>query len=202
MPKIYDPERGGPVRPFEYPEYEPDPHAVYSLTLREIVTDGFDVFGDPDWETAGWPIDESDPDGWLNQTRTRVERKLVRHFWNAEIEPRVPAVWRYNLTTTAQLVVPKYRVMYESWSGMNPLAATDTYQKNRRVFSEFPAAQINKEVSDYASSADDYESERVELGDVQEKMAAMRSYNDIDAQLVLEFERNFSQLLTMTIGGM
>lgn len=202
MGRIYDESMGKPVEPFAYPDYFSDPHAVYSLTLREIVEDGYDVFGGPGWEDVEWPSDD-DPSSWLSQTKTRVENKLVRYYWNAEITPRVPARWRYELTTRALLVVPKYKTLYESYAGgINPFADEDRYGKNRRVFSDFPATQLNQETNDYASSADDYQYEDVRLGDAMEKMREITSYNDIDAQLVREFETCFSQLMTMTIGGM
>lgn len=200
--KIYDESKGGAVSPFVFPEYESDPHAVYSLTLREIVEDGYDVFGDPDWQRVAWPSD-ADPQSWLSQTRVRVQDKILRYYWNAEIEPRVPARWRFELTTRALMVVPKYATVYEAVAeGLSPLADSDRYGKNRRVFSDFPATQLDQETGDYASSADDYQYEDVQIGDVMSKMRQLRGYNDVDMQLVREFETCFSQLLTVTIGGM
>lgn len=197
------PNGTSPYVPFEYPEPTPDYHAVYSIQVCELVNDGFDVFGDEGWEEIDWPTDDSDPTSWLGRTRDRLQDKLLRKYWFAEIDPRVPGIWRYDLTTRMQLVMPKYKRVYEVIAGgLNPMAAKDTYTKNRRVFSDYPAAQLDNTTHDYASTADDYEAEIVELGDVTEKMAALRTYNDVDAAVLAELECCFLQVLTMTMGGM
>lgn len=191
-----------PFVPFVMPEPVPDYHAAYSIQVCELVNDGFDVFGDEGWNEIDWPSD-ADPTSWLSRTRDRLQAKLLRKYWFAEIDPRVPGIWRYDLTTRMQLVMPKYRQVYESIaSGLNPLAASDTYQKNRRVYSDYPAAQLDNETRDYASTADDYEGERVELGDVIERMGRLRTYNDVDTAVLAELECCFCQILTFTTGGM
>lgn len=196
------PDGSVPFQPFDYPEPEPDYHAVYSIQVCELVNDGFDVFGDEGWEQVDWPVDDA-PESWLSQTRARLEAKLLRKYWFSEIDPRVPGIWRYDLTTRMQLVMPKYKRVYEAIAGgLNPMAERDTYTKNRRVFSDYPAAQLDNETHDYASTADDYEAEVVELGNVVEKMAALRTYNDVDAAVLKELECCFLQVLTMTMGGM
>lgn len=190
------------MQAFEYPDMISDYHAAYSLTVRELVESGYDIFGDPSWADIDWPSDD-DASSWLSKTKSRVETKLTRYFWNAEITPRVPARWRYELTTRALLVVPKYKQVYAAFAeGASPLTAEDKYGKNRRVFSDFPATQLDQQTHDYASSADDYQYEDVTLGDIMDKMGQLSSYNDIDAQLVREFEPCFSQMLSYTLGGM
>ena len=201
--RIYDESKGGPVQPFVMPDAQPDYHSAYSLTVRELIGDGYDIFGDEGWADAGWPTDGTDDANWVNTTRARIERKFIRKFYFAEIDPRVPAQWRYNVTTTAQLVVPKYAKVYQEYAdGVMPWVNLDTYGKNRAVHSEYPAAQLDAHVNDYASTADDFQSENVTVGDFMDKMSRMRSYNDIDAELLSEFERNFSQVLSFTLGGM
>lgn len=196
------PNGTSPYMPFQYPEPTPDYHATYSIQVCELVNDGFDVFGDEGWDEIDWPSDD-DPTSWLSRTRDRLQTKLLRKFWYAEIDPRVPGIWRYDLTTRMQLVMPKYRQVYESIAGgLNPLAERDTYTKNRRVYSDYPAAQLDNATRDYASTADDFESETVELGDVTSKMRALKTYNDVDAAVLDELECCFCQILTMTLGGM
>lgn len=196
------PDGSVPFSPFEMPDPTPDYHAVYSIQVCELVNAGFDVFGDAGWESVAWPSD-SDPESWLSRTRSRLEEKLLRRYWYAEIDPRVPGIWRYDLTTKMQLVMPKYAQVYEAMAqGLSPLATSDEYEKNRRVYSDYPAAQLDNETRDYASTADDYESERVTLGNVIERMKALRTYNDVDAAVLDELECCFCQMLTATIGGM
>lgn len=188
--------------PFEGCDARPDYHAVYSVQVCELVNDGFDVFGDEGWEQIDWPSDEN-PESWLSQTRSRLEGKLLRKFWFAEIDPRVPGIWRYDLTTKMQLIMPKYREVYKAVAdGLSPLADSDVYEKNRRVYSDYPAAQLDNNTRDYASTADDYESERVELGDVIEKMSRLSTYNDVDAAVLEELECCFCQIMTMSMSGM
>lgn len=196
------PDGSQPFVPFVMPEPEPDYHAVYSVQVCELVNDGFDVFGDEGWDEVDWPSDD-DQESWLSKTRERLEGKLLRKFWFAEIDPRVPGIWRYDLTTKMQLVMPKYKQVYVAIAnGLTPLAERDTYEKNRRVYSDYPAAQLDNQTRDYASTADDYESERVELGNVVEQMEGLRTYNDVDAAVLNELECCFCQVLTATIGGM
>lgn len=191
-----------PFVPFEYPDPTPEYHAVYSVQVCQLVAEGFDVFGDPGWEDIEWPSD-ADPESRLSKTRERIEGKLLRKFWFAEIDPRVPYVWRYDLTTKMQLIMPKYALVYEAVAqGVNPLSERDTYGKNRTVFSDYPAAQLDNDTRDYASSASDHESELVEIGDVTDKLRALKSYDDVDAALLSELECCFLQVMTMTIGGM
>ena len=188
--------------PFEGCDARPDYHAVYSVQLCELVNDGFEVFGDPDWDEIAWPSDD-DPESYLSKTRERLESKLLRKFWFAEIDPRVPGIWRYDLTTKMQLIMPKYREVYEAVAeGLSPLADSDVYEKNRRVYSDYPAAQLDNATRDYASTADDYESERVEIGDVIDKMSRLNTYNDVDAAVLEELECCFCQILTMSMSGM
>lgn len=188
--------------PFEGCDARPDYHAVYSVQVCELVNDGFEVFGDPGWNEVAWPSDD-DPESYLSKTRERLESKLLRKFWFAEIDPRVPGIWRYDLTTKMQLIMPKYREVYEAVAdGLSPLADSDVYEKNRRVYSDYPAAQLDNNTRDYASTADDYESERVELGDVIEKMSRLSTYNDVDAAVLEELECCFCQIMTMSMSGM
>lgn len=183
-----------PVDPFEFPEPTPDYHAIYSIQVCELVNAGFDVFGDTGYADVAWPTDED---------RERVEGKLLRKFWFREIDPRVPGIWRYNLTTRLQLLVPKYAPVWTALKdGYNPLAAEDEYEKNRRVYSDFPATALDKETSDYASTSDDFERERVRLANVQDQLRGLTTYNDVDASLLEELEPCFCQLLSVTIAGM
>lgn len=188
--------------PFEGCDALPDYHAIYSVQLCELVNDGFEIFGDPGWDVIAWPSDD-DPESYLSETRERLESKLLRKFWFAEIDPRVPGIWRYDLTTKMQLIMPKYGEVYRAIAdGLSPLAESDTYEKNRRVYSDYPAAQLDNATRDYASTADDYESERVELGDVIDKMSRLSTYNDVDAAVLEELECCFCQIMTVSMNGM
>ena len=188
--------------PFEGCDARPDYHAVYSVQVCELVNDGFEVFGDPGWDEIAWPSD-SDPKSYLSKTRERLESKLLRKFWFAEIDPRVPGIWRYDLTTKMQLIMPKYREVYEAVAdGLSPLTDSDAYEKNRRVYSDYPAAQLDNNTRDYASTADDYESERIEIGDVMDKMSRLSTYNDVDAAVLEELECCFCQIMTVSMSGM
>lgn len=189
-------------KPFEGCDAHPDYHAVYSVQLCELVNDGFEVFGDPGWNEIAWPADD-DSESYLSKTRDRLESKLLRKFWFAEIDPRVPGIWRYDLTTKMQLIMPKYREVYEAVAGgLSPLTDSDAYEKNRRVYSDYPAAQLDNTTRDYASTADDYESERIEIGDVMDKMSRLSTYNDVDAAVLDELECCFCQIMTMSMNGM
>ena len=190
------------VNEFIYPEEEPDYHSQYSLTVREIVESGFDPFGDDDFSKITWPSDDN-PNSYLSQTESRIKLKFLRRFWFAEIEPRVPNIWRFNVTTKMLMIVPKYTPLWKIFSkNPDPFITEDKYGKRRNVFSDFPSVQLNQNENDYASNAEDNQYEDITSGDLMEKMEQLKSYNDVDVAFLDELEPCFNQILSQTIGGM
>lgn len=181
--------------PFEPCESVPDYHAVYSIQLCELVNGGFDVFGHPRWDTLDW---------YNDAVKSRIEDKLLARYWYREIGITPPGEWRHELTRIMGEILPKYKPVYAAIAeGITPLATSDEYGKERNVYSDFPATQLNPEVSDYARNANDRQYERITNGDFIDKMAELQTrYNDVDAAILDELEVCFSCLLTVTMAAL
>ena len=98
-------------------------------------------------------------------------------------------------------ILPKYKPLYsELAKGITPLAAADVYEKERHVYSDFPATQLNAEVNDYARTADDREHETVTNGDFIAKANEISSgYNDVDKMIIDELEVVFSCMMSVSL---
>lgn len=180
------------INPFEPAPNAPDYHSVYSIQLCELVEGGFDPFGDKRWESLQWYSEEQ---------KSRFEEKFKARFWFRDIGITPPGKWRWELTRVLGEVLPKYTGAYAAIDGgLTPLATQDVYEKERNVYSDFPATQLNASVNDYARNANDREHETVTNGDFIAKMDAIRSrYNDVDAMLLDELEVCFACMMSVSL---
>lgn len=177
---------------FNEPPNVPDYHAAYSIELCELCNSGFDPFGDSRWATLDWYSDAQ---------KSRLEEKIKARFWFREIGIVPPGRWRWEFTRVMGEVLPKYKAAYAALdNGTTPLTASDTYEKERTVYSDFPATQLNASVNDYARNANDREHETMTDGDFIAKVEQLRSrYNDIDVCILDELEVTFSCLMTVCL---
>lgn len=183
------------IEPFEPCELRPDYHAVYSIQLCELVNGGFDPFADARWDTLDW---------FNDAVKSRIEAKLLARYWYREIGVTPAGEWRHELTRVMGEILPKYKSVYAAIAdGLTPLAAADEYGKERNVYSDFPATQLNASVEDYAKSANDRQYERVTNGDLIDKLEAIQTrYNDVDAAILDEMEVCFSCLMSVSMNAM
>lgn len=180
---------------FEYDAMEPEYHATYSIQLCELVNAGFDPFGDERYKNADWYSDEQ---------RERFEQKFLMRFWYREVGLVPVKLWRDKLTSLICEQMPKYKVLYAAIAdGVNILADTDEYGKNRDVYSAFPATQLNTETQDYAKSANDHQFERIVVGNyIDTALKLEREYNDVDVMLLNDCEEVFSCMMSATLPAM
>ena len=184
---------GGRLEPFVPPESVPDWHDVQTVQLGELVSDGFDIWGDPLASELAWYSDE---------VAERVKRKVEAHYWFYEISMVPPGAWRKRLTALLLEELPKYDQLYRQLeAGASILADSDQYGKDRRVYSDFPATQLAPENQDYASTANDREWEIVSNGDWMGKARQVQSYRDVDAMIVDSLGGMFSCLVTVSLGS-
>lgn len=170
----------------------PDYHAVYSIQLCELVDGGFKPFGDKRWNKLDW---------YSKDVKTRIEEKLLARYWYREIGIFPAGEWRHELTRTMGEILPKYNLLYKALDeNTNALADSDVYSKDRTVYSDFPATQLNNKTNDYAKNAYDHQNETVTQGSYLDKAADIKSrYNDIDVMILDEMEVCFSCLESVTI---
>lgn len=170
-------------------------------TLKELMAEGFDPFDIDGWDALAWyQTDEEKTEGHTSAQKVRFETKFIRRYKN-----RVPGLypldeWQDELIRIVGEVLPKYNPVFDVLNnGMDPLTVSDRYGKNRKVYSTFPATQLNANVNDYAKDATDTEYESMEIGDFIEKVLALQSrYQDVDVMLLDECEGIFNTYVTMS----
>lgn len=174
---------------FTFDNTAPDFHAVYSITLGELLEGGFDPFGEPQWAKIDWYDDAQ---------RERFEEKFKLHYYWYELGITPVRKWRMMLTAKVWEQMPKYKPIYKALNdGQNILGVSDEYGKGRNVYSDFPATQLAPSNQDYASNARDNEYEKINTGDFLEKMKQLKDYNDLDLLLIKDCEVLFSCLSTV-----
>lgn len=175
---------------YETSEPRRDFHAVMTVTLGELIEGGW-----VDWSEESWHWDSYD-----DAQHQRVCTKINNRFWDREIGVLPPLSWKRELLRKLNEVMPKYKPLYKRLDdGVNILQVSDTYAKNRNVFSSFPATQLKTETQDYATSATDNESENVVEGDWFERMSHIKDYNDIDVMILDDIDSMFSSFFSVNL---
>lgn len=180
---------------FSASENIPEYHASYSIQLCELVNEGFKPFGDKRWKKLDW---------YSAEVKTRIEEKILARYWYREIGIFPAGEWRHELTRKMGEILPKYKALYAALdNGSSLLQDSDVYTKERTVYSDFPATQLNENINDYARSANDKQNETITDGSFLAKAEQIKSgYNDIDVMILDELEVCFSCLLSVTFPGM
>lgn len=183
------------------PAYEPsepcdDFHAVATITLGELLTDG-----GVDWTQPQWSWRE---DAYNDAQYARCCRKIENRFYDRELGVMPPSRWRRHFMRLISEFMPVLIPLYELADGNSGmfLADADTWHKMRSVFSDFPATQLQSG-QDYASNATDTQYETIVNGNFIDKIKAIRQgdYVDIDVLLLEHLEECFSPLWTVNINN-
>ena len=113
-----------------------------------------------------------------------------------------PGRWKAQLIQKLNEIMPKYKPLYKLVAeGIDPLQVSNEYGKSRDIFSEFPQTMLSGN-SDYASTGNDRQYERITEGDVVEKFAAIRDrLQSVDAMVLDELETLFSCLFTANMNS-
>lgn len=183
------------------PAYEPnephdDFHAVTTITLGELLTEG-----GVDWTQPQWSWRD---DAYNNAQYARCCRKIENRYYDRELGVMPPSRWRRHLMRLISEFMPVLKPLYDLADG-NPgmfLADADTWHKMRTVLSDFPATQLQPN-QDYASNATDTQYETIINGNFIDKVKAIRQgdYVDIDVLLLEHLEECFSPLWTVSINN-
>lgn len=183
---------------YNYDKYE-DFHAVFTITLGELINDGLVNFLDGTWDAQlnGTPIK-----WYSDEQRERFWGKFEQHFFWREIGELPYLRWKSNLLSKIALLMPKYWMLYDMLEkGIDPLQEYDKYGKSRNIYSDFPQTMLSGN-EDYASTGNDTQFEEIKQGDFVEKMdALMRNYNDPDMALLQELDVHFYCMLTSNMNG-
>lgn len=167
-----------------------DWHAISSIQLGHLVEYGF-VTWDESWD---W-------DWYDEEQRDRWQKLFEGRYWWREISITPPGRWKQQLLQKLNEAMPKYKPLYKmAADGLDPLQVSNEYGKSRDIFSEFPQTMLSGN-SDYASTGNDRQYERVTEGDIMEKFAVMETFRTIDQMLLDEVEPLFSCLFTVNVNS-
>lgn len=170
----------------------PDFHAVDTISLGELYEEHWINFDDPSWH---W-------NAYNDEQYNRVNQKIIDHYYTREIGVLPPLAWKREFLRKMNEIMPKYIPFYKAFDdGSTLLQSSDSYGKNRSVYSDFPATQIAPDTQDYASNANDYQFETISNGDIMEKIKALRSYDDLDYMIVKEMDTMFSCFISVNINA-
>lgn len=178
------------IPPYDMSDAPRDFHAVVTVTLGELITDKWVDWTDPSWH---W-------DSYNDEQYTRVCEKFNNHFWDREIGVLPPGSWKREVLRKFNEIMPKYKLVYQALeNGVDILQDSDTYGKNRNVFSDFPATQIAPQNQDYASNATDNQFETIVQGNFLEKMEKIKDYDDIDLMIINDMDSLFSCFYSVSL---
>lgn len=166
-------------------------HNPDSVTLGELNQAGWlDLTNTEAWP---WPKHDDEQDA-------RLRRKITNRFWDRGLGCLPPGRWKRQFLEFMDEIMPKYVMMYGVLdSGAVPGQESEWY-KSRNIFSDFPQTQLSGN-SDYASTGNDTEYERIRQQDIIDTMKQMEDFNDVDMQILAVLESQFSCLASVAINS-
>lgn len=180
-------------KPDELLEYVGESYwnAIYTVQLGELIEKGvFDWTREElDWSSAAYSTDQY----------TRVCDYFIERFRYREISIEPFLQWANMLKRKLVFeLMPKYTPLYERVAeGINPLQDSDEYFKRRIIGSEYPETLLSAN-SDYASTGEDLEHEKLIEGNIAESIDEFKTlYKGVDEMLLDELEIMFVGLYTM-----
>lgn len=185
------------MSPFPIPDYvecEPisDWHADVSIQLGELIECGF-----VDWDAESWAWDAYDA-----AQKARFEKKFNRRYFFREISITPPGAWKMLLLEKLDEVMPKYKPVYKALAdGADLFSEFDEHGKRRNIDYDFPQTALDESNEDYAATGYDHVYETVRVGDWMQKIAQLKSYNDVDAMLLDECQPLFSCLASVSFNA-
>lgn len=179
----------------EHPDYdsvyEPEFHSVNTLALGQLYQDGWFDLTDPSWDFPKFNAEQHE----------RLCDKILDHYYMREIGVLPLAQWKREFLRKLNEIMPKYIILYSKIAeAPENFNATDEYYKSRNVFSDFPQTRLSGN-EDYAANGTDHQYERIRDGTILELSERLKSYEDVDLQIVNELEPLFSCLFTLNINA-
>jgi len=165
-------------------------HDASSVQLGELVEVGW--FNIEDKEVWHWPQFDEEQD-------SRLRTKIVNRFWNRSLGILPPGLWKRQFIELMNEIMPKYILMYGAVSEDGNLPGHEgEWYKSRNIFSDFPQTQLGGN-SDYASTGNDTEYERIRRADILETIERLKDYRDVDTLVLDNIEQMFSCLVSVSV---
>ena len=177
---------------FDTEDYiESEFHDVVTYALGELWKLGWFDLTDETWDFPKYN----------DEQHKRVCGKILNHYYMRNIGVLPLAQWKREFLRTLNEIMPKYIILYKKIDEKPDMFnASDEYYKSRNVMSDFPQTQLSGN-QDYASIGNDKQYERVHDGSILELSTLLKSYEDIDLQIVNELDPLFSCLVTVNINN-
>lgn len=165
-------------------------HDASSVQIGELVEVGwFDIENKEVWH---WPQYDDEQDA-------RLRDKIVNRFWDRGIGVLPPGLWKRRFIELMNEIMPKYILMYGVLNEDGNIAGHEgEWYKSRNIFSDFPQTQLGGN-SDYASTGNDTEYERIKRADVLDTIDRLKDYQDVDQLILEELEQMFSCLISVSV---
>ena len=165
-------------------------NAVYTIQLGELIESGvFDWKKDIlDWSSASFDDDQY----------TRVCAYFIERYYYREISVEPFLQWANILKRILVYeLMPKYKPLYERLQdGVNPLADSNEYYKNRTIQSAYPETLLS-ENADYITDGRDEEFQRIKEGNLADSMENFAlKYKGVDQLILDELESLFISMYT------
>lgn len=173
---------------------QPESHAVYTIELCELMQSGAFNWSRPelDWSEAAYDAKQYE----------RFCKYFEQRFMFREISMLPPLQW---FTALKRMLVyelmPKYKPLYaQVENGISPLGENE-YYKERNILSSYPETLLSGN-SDYISSGEDREFERIKIDNAAEALEAYRNgFRSVDAALGDELEILFISMYTSFVNA-
>lgn len=193
--EVFDPNDWDKAEMLAYTGQE-ELHAVYGITIHELMQDG--IFD--------WARPELD---WLEAAYSDEQYNRVCAYFIERFRFRTPSIepmleWMYALRRMLVFeLMPKYKPLYAQIdSGLAPLGKNE-YYKERHITSEYPETLLSGN-SDYISSGDDIEREKVLIENVGDDISGYAEkakgvdelmLDEIDAMLFTHMYTSFANVI-------
>ena len=174
------------------PEQRWDPddddfHSVVSISLGELLREGVITWDMPEMK---WRYYDEKQFG-------RVTEAIENRYWDRELGVLPIRSWMRRFVGRMNEGMDRLRPAYEKLDGANLMQQADVFSKGRSVGSAFPATQLKPTTQDYASDANDSESESVTEGNFFQQSELLKEYIGLDQRLVDYLDPLFSSLFTV-----
>ena len=173
--------------------YQNEWHAVYTIQLGELIESGVFDWSKPeiDWKASAYD----------NEQYERLCNYFNERFYWREISTLPIKEWFMHLHRKLVFeLIPKYKPMYEAIKdGINPLAKSDEYFKERHINSQYPETLLS-ENADYISDGHDVENERIVINTIGDGIQDyVTKYKYVDELVCDELESIFICMYTSNV---
>lgn len=180
------------------PPYEPvtkpvEWYAVYTIQLGELIENGlFDWSNENlDWSNAAYDSEQYQ----------RVCEYFNMRFYYREISIIPYLEWiTYLKRKIIYELMPKYAPLYDLVKdGINPLADSNEYYKNRRIESSYPETLLSDN-SDYITDGQDEEYQRIKEGNFTDSyIKYVEGFKAVDEAMLDELESMFISMYSLNM---